>query len=69
MIEKNEITICKSVVDSNFNALRGKLYSAIELLGLEEKREQAIKTVIADITHLIWSNILEGKNLERKKEP
>jgi len=66
MEEKCEITISKNVVDSNFNALRGKLYSAIELLGIEEKREKAIKTIIGDVTHLIWANILEGKSLEKE---
>jgi len=46
-------------IESNMNALRGRLFTLIESMGFDEKRETAIKTQIRDITASNWDNMIE----------
>lgn len=46
-------------IESNMNALRGRLFTLIESMGFEEKREDAIKTQIREITAGNWNNMIE----------
>lgn len=49
----------RSGIESNMNTLRGRLFTLIESMGFEQKREEAIKTQIREITASNWDNMIE----------